>query len=282
MKPAKFEYVRAQSVTHALSELDDQTNDVRILAGGQSLIPAMNLRLAQPQRLVDVSQLKDLRAVVEEGSTVLVGGGVTHAMFEDRRVPESSNGLLPELTASIGYRAIRNRGTIGGSLAHADPAAEWPVALMALEAEVSLRSPTGRRRLAVQDLIVGVFDTELAHNEIIESISIPRLNPNVRWGFEKTCRKVGEFAVSVSVAVLDHTVPAAKIVIGGLSAPPLVLARSSVALSECILRNPSLAASHLRSAIESDLADAEGVDSETRRAVHVNTAFRAAMKALAT
>lgn len=282
MKPARFEYIRAQSVTHALSELDDQTSDARILAGGQSLIPAMNLRLAQPQRLVDVSQLQELRAVVEQASTILVGGGVTHAMFEDRMVPEASNGLLSEMTASIGYRAIRNRGTIGGSLAHADPAAEWPVALMALDAEVNLRSPTDQRCMSIEDLIVGVFDTAVAHNEIIESVSIPRLNSNVRWGFEKTCRKVGEFAVSFSVAIVNRTDSAAKIAIGGLSAPPIILSRSSVALGECVFRGPCLAAHHMRSAIEADLADANGIDSKTRLGVHVATAFRAAMKALAT
>lgn len=282
MKPAKFEYVRAQSVDHALNELDDQTSDARILAGGQSLIPAMNLRLAQPERLVDVSRLEELRSVVEDGPTILVGGGVTHAMFEDRRVPEVCNGLLPEMAANIGYRAIRNRGTIGGSLAHADPAAEWPVALMVLNAQAIIRGPMGRRRTSIEDLIVGVFETTVSRNEIIESVSIPKFNSSVRWGFEKTCRKVGEFAASFAVAIVDRAGPSARIALGGLSAPPLVLSRGSTALSDCVAQDPKFVADHLRQALEADLIDANGVDSTTRMRVHVATAYRAAMKALAT
>ena len=144
MKPAAVDYARPRSLSQALELLARPNTDARVIAGGQSLVAMMNLRVASPGLLVDIARLPDLGSVTEEDSTVFYGACVTHAMIEDRVGPDPSQGLMPKVAETLAYRAVRNRGTIGGSLALADPAAEWPAVLAALDATAIIEGWNGK------------------------------------------------------------------------------------------------------------------------------------------
>ena len=221
MKAAPFTYLRPETLEEALAQVAGGEGFAKFVAGGQTLGPMMNLRLAQPDTLVDISRLAELREVREDGERVVFGGGVTHAMIEDGRVPDPSAGLLPHAAASLAYRAVRNRGTLGGSLAHADPSAEWPTVLSALDTEIGLRGTQGRRTVKLDALLIGPMTTCLGDDEVIETVSLRRLPQDARWGYHKICRKAGEFANAMAVVVLQGG--AARAVLGALPRAPLVL-----------------------------------------------------------
>src|SRR5262245_61563170 len=157
MKPAAFDYVRPSTVAEALAALAS-TPGARVLAGGQTLGPMLNLRLAQPPLLVDITRIGELAAVTEEKDAVTVGATVTHAAIEDGRVPDPAGGFLSRVARGIAYRAVRTRGTIGGSLAHADPSADWLTCLTALRAEVVIAGPTGSRRVPLSGFVRGAME----------------------------------------------------------------------------------------------------------------------------
>ena len=237
MKAARFDYLRPSDVGEALAALA-KAEDAKILAGGQSLGPMLNLRLARPALLVDISRLKALQQLEDAGRTWHIGAGVTHARLEDARGRLSGGEMLCEVAAAIAYRSVRNRGTIGGSLAHADPAADWPLALAALGASVNIRGPTPRKIL-VAHLIRGAFTTTLAVNEIIESIDVPKLSRAGRYGFYKFCRKTGEFAEASAAAVFDPESGVANIFLGALRGTPYPLA----SLAQQVAKQGEIAAS---------------------------------------
>src|SRR3954464_1451453 len=138
MKPASFSYARPATLSDAVHNLQSLTDQSRVIAGGQSLGPMLNLRLAQPKHLVDISRLEGLRKATIEGNLLAIGACTTHAEIEDGKIPDVTLGLMPFIARSIAYRAVRNRGTIGGSLAHADPAADWLTTAIAIDASVRL------------------------------------------------------------------------------------------------------------------------------------------------
>jgi carbon-monoxide dehydrogenase medium subunit len=198
----------------------------------------LNLRLARPLLLVDVSRLEALQQVQDIGRAWRIGAGVTHARLEDRRGNLPGGEMLCEVAASIAYRSIRNRGTIGGSLAHADPAADWPLALAALGASVNIRG-AGPRSVPVEHFIQGAFTTALADDEIIESIDVPKLSRAGRYGFYKFCRKTGEFAEASAAAAFDPETAAARVFLGALRGTP----QSLSALADRAAREGESAAS---------------------------------------
>jgi aerobic carbon-monoxide dehydrogenase medium subunit len=212
MKAARFDYVRAGDVAEALAALTKAAS-VKLVAGGQSLGPMLNLRLARPSLLVDVSRLAALQQIEDTGGAWRIGAGVTHARLEDMHLPGSE--MLREVAAGIAYRSIRNRGTIGGSLAHADPAADWPLALAALGASINIRGPQPRS-VPVESFILGAFTTVLEANELIVSIDVPKLTRAGHHGYYKFCRKTGEFAEASAAAVFDPQSGAARIFLGAL------------------------------------------------------------------
>ena len=220
MKPASVDYVRARSLGEAIERLVADP-EARVIAGGQSLVAMMNLRVASPSCVIDIARLPELSVVSEDAGTVTLGACVTHAMVEDGRVPDPSRGLLPRVAAGLAYRAIRNRGTLGGSLAHADPAAEWPAVLAALDAEALIAGPQGRRTHACVGFATGIFETVLRPGEIVTAIRIPKLSPAARCGYVKLCRKLGEFANALAVAVFDRG--RQRLVLGAVAGPPLLL-----------------------------------------------------------
>ncbi|HZU91901.1 MAG TPA: FAD binding domain-containing protein [Stellaceae bacterium] len=231
MKAPAFDYVRPQSLDEAAALLG-QDGEAQLLAGGQSLLAMMNLRLAAPDRLIDISRLPELAAIGEDADAVTLGACVTHAMIEDRRIPDPSRGLLPLAAATLAYRAVRTRGTIGGSLALADPAGEWPCVFAALDAEALLRSRSGRRRLSCAGFVTGIYETARAADEIVEAVRVPKLSAAARWGYVKLARKEGAFAAALAVAVADPAHGRYRLVLGAANGPPLPLERAAALLGE--------------------------------------------------
>jgi carbon-monoxide dehydrogenase medium subunit len=223
MKAASFDYLRPGDVGEAVAALAKAAGGAKLLAGGQSLGPMLNLRLSRPRVLIDVSRLEALRKVEDIGRAWRIGAGVTHARLEDARGKLPGGEMLCEVAATIAYRSVRNRGTIGGSLAHADPAADWPLALAALRASVNIFG-TARRVVSVESFIQGAFTTALGDDEIIESIEVPKLSRAGRYGVYKFCRKTGDFADASAAAVFDPETGTARIFLGALRPTPQPLA----------------------------------------------------------
>lgn len=231
MKPASFEYLAPESLDEALGLLAEG-GDTRPLAGGQSLVPMLNLRLAPAERVIDLGRIAALRAVLSGEEAIVYGALTPHAAFEDARVPDAAGGLLRETGAGIAFRAIRTRGTLGGSLALADPAADWLVTALALEARLHLRSGRGSRIVPAADFVLGAYTTVLEPDELLCAVEVGRRPAGERWGRCKIVRKVGEYADSLCVALRDREAGRARIVLGALDGAPLVLARTAAALAD--------------------------------------------------
>jgi carbon-monoxide dehydrogenase medium subunit len=252
MKPAEFCYARPGTLEAALDSLKHYGDQGRVIAGGQSLGPMLNLRLAQPKQLVDISRLGTLRRAEREGDILAIGACVTHAEIEDGMIPDVTLGLLPFVARGIAYRAVRNRGTIGGSLAHADPAADWLTTTIALDATLRLSASRGQRQIKVSDFVRGAMDTAIAEDEIITHVLVPLLSRDARWGYAKYAKKPGDFAQSMAVAVVDPSRDLVRVVLGRRDEPPTLLRSLTRLLAS---RRGDLASAALRQAIENDLND---------------------------
>jgi len=224
VKPSRFEYERPADLAAAIALIRREDINVKILAGGQSLGPMLNLRLVQPEVLVDITGIPELKRVEENADAIIVGACVTHADIEDGRVPDVTGGALPEVARGIAYRAVRNRGTLGGSISHADPSADWAACLAAIGARVLIRGPAGSRSLAVEDFVTGVFEVALDPGEIVEAVRIPRLSRSARWGYYKICRKTGELAQAIGAVLHDPERAVFRAVIGATESRPIVFA----------------------------------------------------------
>jgi CO/xanthine dehydrogenase FAD-binding subunit len=203
VKPAPFEYVRARTLDEALAALDA---DSEILAGGQSLVPMLNMRLARPARLVDINAIPGLDGVrARPGSGLDVGALTRHTDLLTTPLVAEQAPLLAAAAAHVGHRAIRNRGTVGGSLAHADPAAELPAALLALDAAVVIAGRGRRRRVPLGEFFVGPLTTALAADEILVQVEIPG-PAGAGWGFAEVVRRAGDFAIAgvAGVVRVEH------------------------------------------------------------------------------
>ncbi|MCG6206067.1 FAD binding domain-containing protein [Rhodopseudomonas sp. HC1] len=222
MKPAAFDYARPRDLAAALALLGSH-DGAKVMAGGQSLGPMLNLRLAQPEQIVDITAIAELKHAEISGEELVLGACVTHADIEDGRVPDVTRGAMRGVAANIAYRAVRNRGTLGGSLTHADPAADWVSALTALGARVTLRSATGMRQMALSDYITGALQSCLHAGELLAAIHIPTRKATARWGYVKTCRKTGEFAHGQCAVLIDPDAGTARIVIGAIDAAPILI-----------------------------------------------------------
>mgnify|MGYP000498302686 CR=1 FL=1 len=205
MKSAKFDYERTGSLDDALKALAAAEGETRILGGGQSLGPMMNLRLAQPDELIDLSRVAGLDGIEVSGSTLHIGARVTHARIEDGGVPGETGRYMEYVAQGISYRSVRNRGTIGGSVAHADPSADWPTALLALGGEVAIAGQDGARKAPLDGFQVGPFATGLGYDEILTGFELPVLPDGAKWGYYKVNRKPGEFADAIGAIVMGET-----------------------------------------------------------------------------
>jgi aerobic carbon-monoxide dehydrogenase medium subunit len=223
VKPVDFAYERPGALAAAFDLLARDDCAVRAMAGGQSLGPMLNLRLAQPDLIVDISGIPELQSVRSNGEHVAIGAGVTHARLEDGVGPDRTGRILADIASGIAYRAVRNRGTIGGSLAHADPSGDWVVCVTALGAELVLASKTGQRTVAAAAFMLGPFETVLESGELLIEVRLPRLPVQARWGYYKFCRKAGEFAQASAAVLLDPTRDVRRCVIGATSGAPVVI-----------------------------------------------------------
>ena len=235
MKATSFEYHRPASVVEASALLAQYDGDARALAGGQSLVPMLNLRLVRPAAVVDLSGLAELKSIEVSPSEVSIGALVTHSALEFSRESGATFDMLRHVAAGIAYRGVRNRGTIGGSVAHADPAADWPSCLLALDARISIAGPNGLRQMPIKDFILGSFTVDLQPGEILTRVHVPLLEASARWGYYKHTRKVGEFAEAIGCVVDDEAPGVFRIVAGAMSSPAVVLfdqARAATTLED--------------------------------------------------
>ena len=218
MKAPAFDYARPKDVAGALGFLAKENS--KAVAGSQSLGPMLNLRVVQPSLLVDLRHVEELKAVKDEKDGVTFGACVTHAQIEDGKVPDPTGGFMREVASNIAYRAVRNRGTVGGSLVHADPAADWPSALTLLGAVAIIAGPAGRRELPMDKFLTGIFETVLKENELLVAVRIPRRSKAARFGYWKFCRKAGEFPQAIGGALHDPERKETRAVVGATSGAP--------------------------------------------------------------
>ena len=232
MKPATFEYVVADSVVKAITVLSEARGEAKILAGGQSLVPMLNFRLVRPAILVDINRIPDLAFIEETGNTIRVGALTRHYKLEISPVLAKHLPVLTSAMTHVAHLAIRNRGTIGGSLSHADPAAELPMMALLLNARLHLVSSKGERTVAASDFFRDALTVDLDEDEIVTEIHLPKLPPNTGWGFEEVARRAGDFAlaaVAATVTASDGKIAEARIALTGVGPTP-VRARKAEAL----------------------------------------------------
>ena len=240
MKAAQFEYIKPATLAQALQTLAGSGGQAKLMAGSQSLGPMLNLRLARPTQVLDVSRLNELRSVDLVQGRVRIGASVTHAEIEDGRFELLRGHPVQEMAARIAYRSVRNRGTVGGSLAHADPAADWVLAARALNAQVEICAfEQAPRLINMQDFMLAAYTTVLGEGEAITALYLPLLSAQARWGYYKFCRKTGEFAEASCAAYFDPASATAQIVVGALDGAPVALE----ALASAVARSGVVAAS---------------------------------------
>ena len=218
MKPAAFDYLRAGSVEDALRALRQAGGEVRILAGGQSLVPMLNMRLARPAVLVDIMHVEALRRVEERGGRLIIGAGVRQHALERHPGLGERQPLLAAMLPWLGHLQTRSRGTVCGSVAHADPSAELPLALVALEGTVHLRNARKQRLVAAVDFFTGMMATARAEDELIEAVSVPMAQPGVGYAFREISRRHGDFAIAGFAAVAAGG--DVRLAVGGVAVAP--------------------------------------------------------------
>lgn len=219
MKPAAFDYIRADSAEETVSLLSEYGEDAKILAGGQSLMAMLNIRLAQPAMLVDISRCKDLDYVRISDGKLVIGAAATQASVEMRTSLAQEVPLLNLAFPWISHFQIRNRGTVCGSVAHADPSAELPLCLTAIQGEVVLRSKSGRRVLKADEFFQGMLMTAVRPGEIVEEVRFPLKQNAARYGFQEVSMRHGDFAIVSLAVVLTET--AIELTAGGVADRPL-------------------------------------------------------------
>jgi 2-furoyl-CoA dehydrogenase FAD binding subunit len=219
MKPAAFDYVRAESIEEALEALHEEGADARILAGGQTLIPMLNMRMARPGVIIDIMQVSDLDRIELVDGSIRVGATVRQHDLE--RAPELSlrQPLLAAAVPWIGHAQTRSRGTICGSVAHADPSAELPLVLVALNGEIELRSRRRSRCLVADDFFTGIMSTACEPDEMIEAVRFPVACAGTGYAFREVGRRHGDFAIVACAAIVDRQ--AARLAIGGVGDRPM-------------------------------------------------------------
>jgi aerobic carbon-monoxide dehydrogenase medium subunit len=201
MKASAFSYARATSVANALELLAGHGDGAKVLSGGQSLMPAMNLRLISPELIVDIGEIAELRGIVVTGDVMRIGALTRHVDLLGSSEIATHAPLLTKAVAHIAHPAIRNRGTLGGSLAHADPASELPACMLALNATIVIRSQDGERRVPATDFFTGIYETVLSAQELVVAVELPVAKKNSAWFFDEFARRHGDYAI-VGLAAL--------------------------------------------------------------------------------
>lgn len=219
MKPAAFDYLRPQTVSEALTALAQGGDDARVMAGGQSLMPMLNMRLVQPKLLIDLSQLKELGTVEARDGWLTIGAAVTQNALLARPSLVQEAPLLAKALPSVGHFQTRNRGTICGSVAHADPSAETPLCLVALQGEVRLRSAKKSRTLPADGFFMGPLTTTKAADEIIEAVRVPLARSGHGYAFREVAMRHGDFAITACAAIASEN--GIRFAVGGVADRPV-------------------------------------------------------------
>lgn len=255
MKPAPFDYVRADSREEILALLRQAGTEARILAGGQSLLPMLNMRLARPGMVIDIMHVKELRQIENSGETLRIGAAVRQMELERRPDLAREQKLLAAVLPWVGHAQTRSRGTICGSIAHADPSAELPLVLVALAGEVHLYSHSRKRRLPAEAFFTGMMETARQDDELIEAVSLPAARPGHGYAFREVARRHGDFAIVACAAVVDTV--SARLAVGGVADRP-------------VARNLPLP----RTSALDEALDAFAWDLEARDDLHATAAYR--------
>lgn len=201
MKSAAFDYVKPKVLQEALSLLEQGGDDARLIAGGQTLLATLNMRLSEPSVLIDITDLKELQGITVVGDQLRIGALVTHTEIEDSELVAKHAPLLKAAAPHIAHRAIRNLGTWGGSLAYGDPAAEWPACSLTLQATMIIHGPAGERRISAKDFFIDLYTTSLEPDEILVATEIPLVNKQEVFYFHELARRHGDYAVAGLAAV---------------------------------------------------------------------------------
>jgi carbon-monoxide dehydrogenase medium subunit len=249
VKAAAFDYIKPTSLDQVLSLLQQHGDDARLLAGGQTLMATLNMRLSEPALVIDITGLADLRGISMQGSALRIGALVTHSEIEASALVAQHAPLLTEAVPHIAHRAIRNSGTWGGSLAYADPAAEWPTCLLALGGTVIARGPRGERRIAADDFFTGLYSTALQPDEVLVAAEVPLATPTQWTGFSELARRHGDYAIAGMAVCAQRqagVLKGVRIVLLGIGATPL-RARQT----EALLDGRALDAAAIASAVAS-------------------------------
>jgi carbon-monoxide dehydrogenase medium subunit len=245
VKPARFDYHRPASVDEAIAVLARYDGEARILAGGQSLVPMMNFRIATPAALVDINRIAALAHITVEGDTVRVGAMTRQREIEHSPVIKEKLPLLAEAIRLVGHLPTRSRGTVGGSIAHADPAAEIPMVLVALDGEVVAKGPKGERHIAARDLFQDALTTSLAADEVLTEVRFPAIPPEAGYSVEEFARRHGDFALAAVAAVIDFEgdrCTKAQLALGGVEPAPRRLSAAEAILQGQGLGEEAIAA----------------------------------------
>lgn len=225
MKPPIFDYVIAESQEHALEVLGKHGDDAKVLAGGQSLMPLMSFRLAKPAVLLDINRLKGLEAVEASDGRMSIGALTRQCELLSHPLIAENCPLMRAATEFIGHPAIRNRGTVGGSVAHADPAAELPILLQVLDAEIEVCSAGSRRTIPADDFFMGLLMTRMEPDELLTEISFAAPKTGAGWGFHEVARRHGDFALVAAAALITldgrGAVASAAVALGGIAERPV-------------------------------------------------------------
>ena len=225
MKPGRFSYEAPASLDAVLKSLATRRDDAKIIAGGQSLAPMLNMRLARPDHLIDINGLADLGRVAVDGDRLSIGALVRHHQLGYHELVTQHCPMLAHAAETIGHYAIRQRGTIGGSLAHADPAAQLPLAALTLDAELELRTATARRTVLADAFFVSIFTTAIKPDELLVAVRLPLRQPREGWGFRLFTRRAGDFAIVSVAATLARgegaVIERLRLAIGGIGPVPV-------------------------------------------------------------
>ncbi len=258
MHPAEFAYHRPTSLDEAISLLGE-VEDSRPLAGGHSLLPLMKLRVVTPAALVDIARIPGLEEISASNGGLTIGAFATHAAVAGSKVAIGIAPVLPETAAMIGDVQVRNRGTLGGSIAHADPAADYPTVLKALGATITATGKNGRREIAADDFFVGIFETALEPGELVTSVTVPATPAGTGAAYLKHRHPASSYAVvgvAAVVSVEDGTCTAARLTVGGVTSPPVHATAAAEALTGSSGSPDAIAAAAAR--VPQSLAGATG------------------------
>ncbi len=271
MIPRSFEYHDPASPEEALALLGQYGEDAKLMAGGQSLLPMMKYRLASPSHIIDLWRVRELDALREVDGEIRIGALATHRAIEDSSLLQRLCPLLAKTAGMIGDAQVRNLGTIGGSIAHADPAANYPPVLVALDAQFVLRSAGGERSVAAAQFFKGLFTTDLGPAELVTEVRVPVLAAGTGWEFLKVSRRAADFSI-VNVATVIRTdqkgvCAQAVVVLGGVEPVPLRAAAVEAALQGNRLEPATIARAAQRTALGPDTASDVHADAAYRRDV---------------